>query len=53
MSFDSTADESSPATQNTQNKPAEQKLSTGFLVMINIGMILAGSMTTIFAKIMD
>jgi len=39
---------------DSQAKPAEQKpLSAGFLVLINLGMVVTGSMTTIFGKIID
>ena len=38
---------------DTQAKPQEQEISTGFLVFINLGMVLAGTMTTVFGKIMD
>ena len=38
---------------DTSGKPSSQTPSSWFLLMINIGMIMAGSMTTIFGKIID
>ena len=40
-------------TTSTTGKPSPQTPSSWFLLMINIGMIMAGSMTTIFGKIID
>ena len=40
--------------EDTQNKPSDnQDVSSKFKVMINIGMIVAGSLMTIFGKIID
>ena len=38
---------------NSQAKPEEQNASSYFKLIINVGMILAGSFATIFGKIID
>lgn len=53
LQFGERTEKDRDALANPQAKPVEKQASVSFLVFVNIGMVLAGTLTTIFGKILD